>query len=291
MIKYPVCLLLLASVLAAQSGGMRPGAAPTSVSADWAFSSREDVTRGPARVGSVATQHQNVSASQRFPLGPDDTLIAGLSYGRLELDSTAAVPLPGTLEELALRLSWERILAPGWFTAVSARPGFSGDRLGGDSFNVPMLFLGGFAPSRQLVWTFGVNANALSRRPVMPVVGVRWEFSPGWTFAVMYPRVGFTWKARPGLTWQGGLRIDGGGYRVTQNLGVPAPGIPRLANTRLDVRELRVGVGLDWDLGDGLSLGFETGVVTDRKFDFHDRNYRLDTNGGAFAALSFKGAF
>ena len=130
-----------------------------------------------------------------------------------------------------------------------------------------------------------------SRRPVLPVAGVRWEFTPGWTFAVMYPRVGLAWKARPGVTWQAGLHIDGGGYRVTQNLGVPAPGMPRLANTRLDVRELRAGIGVDWEFGPGLSLGFETGVVTDRKFDFHDRNYRLDTNGGPFAALSFRGAF
>lgn len=57
------------------------------------------------------------------------------------------------------------------------------------------------------------------------------------------------------------------------------------------MRELRVGIGVDWEFGPGLSLGLETGVVTDRKFDFHDRNYRLDTNGGPFAALSFKGAF
>ncbi len=291
MIKYPACLLLLASVLAAQPGGGRPGATPTSFAADWAFSSREDVTRGPARAGSVAPQHQTVSFSHRLPLGPDDTLIAGLAYGRLDVAPSGGLPLPDTLQELALRLSWERILAPGVFTAVSARPGFSGDRLGGDSFNVPVLFLGGFAPSRQLVWTLGVNANALSRRPVLPVAGVRWEFTPGWTFAVMYPRVGLAWKARPGVTWQAGLHIDGGGYRVTQNLGVPAPGMPRLANTRLDVRELRAGIGLDWEFGPGLSLGFETGVVTDRKFDFHDRNYRLDTNGGPFAALSFRGAF
>lgn len=289
--KYPVCLLMLVSLLAAQPRGSGPTATPTNFGSELAFSSREDVSRGDVRAGSVASQHQDFSFSHRIALTAADTLVAGLSYGRLDLDASAGLPLPGTLEELAVRLSWERILSPGVFTVVSARPGFSGDRLNGDSFNVPVLLLGGFASSRQLVWTFGVNANALSRRPVMPVAGVRWEFTPGWTFAVMYPRVGFTWRARPGLTWQAGLHLDGGGYRVTQNLGVPAPGIARLANTRFDVRELRAGVGADWDLGNGCSLGLEAGVVTDRKFDFHDRNYRLDTNGGPFAALSFKGAF
>jgi hypothetical protein len=123
------------------------------------------------------------------------------------------------------------------------------------------------------------------------VAGVRWEFTPGWTFALMYPRAGFSWKMTPGLTWQAGLHIDGGGYRVTRNLGVPAAGIARLANTRLDVRELRAGLGAEWDLGGGFSLGLEAGVVTDRKFDYPDRNYRLDTNGGPFAAVSLKGAF
>jgi hypothetical protein len=291
MMKYPACLLLLMSVLVAQPKGGERGPRRLASGSDLAFSSREDVSRGAVRVGSVAAQHENFSFSQRIALSAADTLVAGLSYGRLDLDTSAGMPLPGTLEELAVRLAWERILAPGWFTVVSARPGFSGDRLKGESFNVPVLLLGGLAASRQLVWTFGLNANALSRRPVLPVAGVRWEFTPGWTFAVMYPRVGFTWRARSGLTWQAGLHIDGGGYRVTQNLGVPAPGIARLANTRLDVRELRAGVGAEWELGNGFSIGLEAGVVTDRKFDFQDRNYRLDTNGGPFAALSFKGAF
>ena len=282
--------LALATLAVAQPGGGRPGNA-TTFSAEAAFSSSEDVSRGTQRLGDVSVQHQSFSFSQRIPLNREETLIAGLSYGNVGLDASTGLALPDRLQELSLRLSWERALAPGWLLAASARPGFSGDRLGGDSFNVPVMLLGVLAQSRELVWTFGVNANALSRRPVMPVAGVRWEFTPGWTFAVMYPRAGFSWRMTPGLTWQAGLHIDGGGYRITRNLGVPAAGIARLANTRLDVRELRAGLGADWDLGGGFSLGLEAGVVTDRKFDYHDRNYRLDTNGGPFAALSFKGSF
>lgn len=282
--------LLLATVLVAQPGGGRPGAAST-FSAEAAFSSDEDVTRGAQRLGELSVQHQTLSFSQRFPLNRDDTLIAGLGYGNVSVDGPAGLPVPERLQELSLRLSWERVLAPGWYVAASARPGFSGDRLTGDSFNVPFLLLGVLAQSRELVWTFGVNANALSRRPVLPVAGVRWEFSPGWTFALMYPRAGFSWKMTPALTWQAGIHLDRGGYRITRNLGVPAAGISRLANTRLDLRELRAGLGVEWDLGGGLSVGLDAGVVTDRKFDYPDRNYRLDTNGGPFAALSFKGSF
>lgn len=288
--RLAALFLALATLAFAQPGGGRPGAS-TTFSAEAAFSSSEEVTRGPQRLGEVSVQHQSFTFSQRFPLNRDDTLIAGLAYGNVSLDSSVGLPLPERLQELSLRLSWERALAPGWFVAASARPGFSGDRLGGDAFNVPVMLLGVLAQSRELVWTFGVNANALNRRPVMPVAGVRWEFTPGWTFALMYPRAGFSWKMTPGLTWQAGLHMDGGGYRITRNLGVPAAGIARLANTRLDVRELRAGLGAEWDLGGGFALGLEAGVVTDRKFDYHDRNYRLDTNGGPFAALSFKGSF
>jgi hypothetical protein len=290
MLKYPLVLLVLVSVLVAQPGGGR-SATQTSFSADLAFASREDVTRGDQRVGSVAVQYQALVFSRRIPLAPGDTLTAGWGYARRDLGASPAMPLPETLQEMALRLSWERTLAPGWFASVSTRPGFAGDRLGGDSFNVPVLLLGGFAPSRQLGWSWGVNANRFARRPIMPVAGVRWEFSPGWTFAVLYPRVGLTWRANPGLTWQAGLHFDGGGYRITRNLGVPAVGIARLANTRLDVRELRAGFGAEWHLGAGFAVALETGFVIDRKFDYHERNYRLDTNGGPFAALSLKGSF
>jgi hypothetical protein len=78
---------------------------------------------------------------------------------------------------------------------------------------------------------------------------------------------------------------------VTENLGVPAPGIPRLANTYLDYRELRVGVGGDFKLSETLSLSIDAGVMTDRRFEYYDRNYTLNGDPAAFVTLGISGRF
>jgi hypothetical protein len=148
-----------------------------------------------------------------------------------------------------------------------------------------------FAQSRDLVWSFGLNANGFSDNPVIPIVGVRWKFAPQWLFSVGFPRTGFAYELNERFTLRAGASFAGGSFRITKNLGVPAPGIARLANTYLDFREVRAGVGLDYTFADRATLSLDVGAVTDRKFDYFDKNYRLDGDAGTYVALAIKSSF
>jgi hypothetical protein len=54
---------------------------------------------------------------------------------------------------------------------------------------------------------------------------------------------------------------------------------------------VRVGGGLDYTLGPRFTLGVDAGVVTDRKFDYIDRAYRLDGDVGFYGAISLQSRF
>jgi hypothetical protein len=278
--------------LAQPSATMRP-ALLASGSFETSYSSREELSRRGQGLGRLAVHQYGVSVSGRRGLNDTTTLVYGLAFSSHELDAAGALPLPDRLAELTVNLGLQRRLSPQWSAAVYARPGFFGDfeELDGDSFNVPLLALANYTVSRELTWSFGVNINAFSDNPVLPVAGVRWQFAPDWTFSIGYPRAGFTWQSSPALAWRAGVSFQGGSFRVTENLGVPAPGIRRLANTLLDYREVRVGGGFDYTLGPGFTLGVDAGVVTDRKFDYIDRAYRLDGDLGFYGAISVQSRF
>ena len=263
-----------------------------SVSIGYSYSSREDLSYG-GRVGDVAVQRFDFSLSGRRPWNDTVSLVYGFAYADNQLDHSAGVSLPDNLRELSLNLGLTQKLSATWSWSAFVRPGFYGDfeDIDGDSFNAPLLAFAQYAPRRELVWIFGLSVNPFSDHPVMPVAGVRWQFAPEWTFNLGFPQAGFSYRANHQLTLRAGVSFQGGSFRITNNLGVPAPGIDRLANTFLDYREVRAGLGADLKLAEKWSLALDAGVVTDRKFDYFDRNYSLNGAAGWYGTLFLRTSF
>lgn len=284
----PAALLLLATTAASQPSTVMRPALLAQLEFETSYSSREDVARGDARLGEVAVSHFGFSLSGRRPHGTDSTFIFGLAASSHELEAEG-LPLPDHLRELSVNLGYQRRLGTAWAAALYARPGFYGDfEEMGDAFNVPVLATLRYRRSADLTWMFGLNANALSDNPVLPILGVNWRFAPDWSFQLGFPQSGLTRQVSERLALRAGVSFAGGSFRITNNLGVPAPGVARLANTRLDFREVRAGLGADWKIGNDANLSLDLGAVTDRKFDYIDRDYRLDGDGGYFLTLAIR---
>ncbi|MBX3737801.1 MAG: hypothetical protein KF715_13980 [Candidatus Didemnitutus sp.] len=292
-----LCVVALAtaiSTFAQPSATMRPDLL-ASVEFTTASSSREDLARGPQTLGSLAVRSYGVSVSGRHAWDESTQLVYGVAVQQFDLDQDGltTLPLPASLAEFSLNLGAQRRFDPQWSAAVYLRPGFYGDfeEQLGKSFNVPALLLVNYAQSRALIWSFGVNTNPFSDHPVLPIAGVRWQFAPRWLFSVGFPRSGFTWQATESLTLRASAGFAGGSFRVSRNVGSSAAGLARIANTYVDFREVRIGLGLDYSLGQRVTLSADIGAVTDRKFDYFDRNYRLDGDAGTFVSLALKGSF
>ena len=290
-----ILCLVLAPALAASAfaPSARASAAPTAVwTVESSYSSRETVARGPT-AGQLAITHFAAKFADRAAWGDSTSLTYGLTFSTHRLDAAAGLPLPKSLNELSLNLGAQRRLSARWSALISVRPGLYGDfeRIDTHSVNAPLLLLANYAQQAELTWSIGMSANPFSDRAVIPIAGVRWAFAPGWRFNIGMPHSGVTWSPREALTWRAGVSFQGDSFRITNNLGSPAPGIARLANTLVEYREIRAGIGLSWKPSARATLGFELGVVTDRKIDFIDRDYRLDGGTGFFGAVSAQLAY
>lgn len=288
-------LALVPLALSAQpSATMRPDLL-ASYDAGWSYSSREDLTRSGARAGGVSVNRFDFSLSGRAKLTETTSFGYGLAYATNRLDASANI-LPDELTELSINLGLMHRYSDTWNLAAYLRPGFYGDfdNLDGDSFNAPLLLTAAYAPSRDLVWLFGLNVNAFSDNPVLPILGVRWQFAPDWNFNLGFPRSGFTYQLSESLSLSAGVAFQGGSFRVGRDpraTPLSLPAATSLANTYLDYREIRAGLALDYKLSENLKFAFDLGAVTDRKFDWFHRDYRLDGDTGTYFGLSLRGSF
>ena len=244
--------------------------------------------------GSVAVHHFDFNALGRHHLSARDSITFGFSAAVTRLDASAGTFLPERLQAFALHLSGSRRLSEQWTATLTLRPGLYGDLEDIDSktFNVPLLAAASYAVSRDLVWLFGLRVDAYAEHPAIPLAGVRWRFAPAWSLNLTYPRAGVQWRASDAVNLDLSATVQGGTFRITDSLGIP-PGVTtgRLANTFLDYREIRVGLGGDFAVARNLWLRIDAGMFIDREFDYFDRAYTLETDRGTFATLALRSRF
>ncbi len=214
-------------------------------------------------------------------------LILGLAWEDYQLDVDPGVPLPDQLRELQLVLGLNYPLNERWTAGVLARPGLASDfdSITSDDVNLPVLLSLRYTRSPELVWLFGLNVDPFSEYPVIPLVGVRWQFAPQWTFSLGLPRTGVAYAITEKLTLNGGVSMSGGSFHVGE---AQAPGI---RDTLLSYREIRVGVSADYHLSPALAVGVEMGSTVQRKFDYFDRDFDLDGDNVGYLRLSVSGKF
>ncbi len=284
--------LLPASVFAAAPGQPAPRSAVLdTVSTLVSVTADADLKNA---AGELGVQRFEFEAGGRTVLGPGHVLTHGFTWTRTEIDRPAFALLPESLDELALRLGWMYQIDPQWRLTATLRPGFYGDRakLDGDTFNAPFLGLASYAASRELIWSFGLIANAFGDNPVLPVVGVRWTFAPDWTFNLGFPRAGVSWKYSPTTTFSAGATFQGGAYKLTRHPSAAAAALTRsLVGEKLDYREVRVGVGADIALNESVTLGLDAGMAVSQRFEYDDRNLVVRAKPAPFVALSLSARF
>jgi hypothetical protein len=257
-----------------------------------AYTTRGDLSDANVR-GSVEVRHFDFSITGRTSLGEATVLLHGLAYARNSFDVSGAALLPEAGEEITLSLGLQQVLSARWFIAAYLRPGFYGDELSFDhrTFNAPLLATAFYTVNPDLSWIFGFSANAAADNPFIPVAGVRWKFAPDWTLNIGFPRAGLSYRAGENLSLHAGATVQGGGYRLTRALGSPGAGQPTLGRTWLEYREIRLGVGAEYNFTPKIALTADAGWTVDQRFDYFDRGYKLKGENIPYFALGIKGRF
>jgi len=250
------------------------------LSAGYSFSSKAEVDHG-GKVGEVQIDRYDFNDSAKIPWSNDLALLCGVFWSYDDLGLTGAVPLPHRLEAEGISLGMVRRLSPDWSILALTRVGFAGDSAAvtGSSFDFSGSVIASHKVTADFAWDLGMGATLRGRYGVLPVVGARWAFAPDWTLSVGFPRTALVYRASDRLSWDAGIRFQGGGYRITT-----APGAG-LGNTYLDYHEFRLGCGVVYRVSDSISAALDGGVALSRRFDYYDRNYTLDGASAGYFRL------
>lgn len=289
-------LALAALPASAQPAGVGgPGARPSTfaladVSGAYSFSSRGDLERN-GKVGSIEISRIELDASVSLP-APDSWRVSStLSWSRDEFELNGPVPLPRDVESVGLSLTAMKDLAqeigPGWSAIAILTPIFASDAgtVSTDNLTLRAIASLGKRVSPELAWSVGIIGRTHADHNVLPVAGVNWDFAPDWNLTVGFPRTGVSYRFSEALNITAGVTVQGGTYRITETVAAG------LRNTYLDYREIRTGLGAEYQFSGNLSLTLDGGVVVDRNFDYYDRGVELDGETAGFGRLSLRYRF
>ncbi len=289
--------VLAALVLPAQLGAQN-GRPDTTLKLETSYAGVTDLEARGAVIGEVAVSR--VVADLNVPLPPlaaSTMLAADFGYSGFFLDRSGIVPLPGKLESLEAGVAARHRVDEHWSVLARASVGLAGAEgtFSSDGFGVGFFGLATYQFSERFSAGFGFVYGSLSESlPVMPVVGVRWDFMPDWRFTLAFPSTRVSWTASKRLTLHGSLDFDNGSFYVKDD---PRPatigaGRPSVADTVLDYTSISAGFGATYLLSDVLTLDATLGYNFLRTADFDERGYEIEADGGApITRLSLTYAF
>jgi hypothetical protein len=247
-----------------------------------------DLERGSTKLGELSYRSARFSWQGTSPWGESGmSVVYGVTVEQFWLSPDDTLPLPEDLGSVAAVLGLRMPLSQQWILSATLRPGVYSDfeDTGTRDLNVPTLLTATYLQSRELAWVFGLNVNFFNENPVLPALGVRWQFDPNWTLTVGYPRTGIGYKATERLNLGVGATAEGGSFHVGQRL---APGIRR---TLLDFTEFRVGASASYKITETFSATVDLGWVARREFDYFDKNWSVDGSGGLAFGIALEGKF
>lgn len=268
------------------------GRADEEINVRYSHSASNPIARASTPLGDLSVDAAFLDWRSSAPLNDATKLNYGVSWSVYNFSRPSAMAAPDRLQEISLSFGGSHRLNRQWLLIASVQPGLYGDLKGsaGDAFNAPVLALATYLQSRELAWSFGLRADAFADKPVLPFVGVNWRFAPDWEFTIGFPRAGFGYTAGPNLKLGLGATVQGGSFYIADDPRPVAPG-PRLNDTYLDYREIRVGLSADYRFSEALSLTAEAGAITDQKLDYYDGGYTLNGDAAFYFSLGVTGRF
>lgn len=261
--------------------------------ADYSFVSGSTTKQGEARFGDLEEHQNSLSYVASIPTTDSLHTRVGLRWDRYSFGVPAGAILPNTLQSTSLSLGIDAELGEHWLLRVEVEPGIYSDfadDISGDDFNMPLIVGFSYLVDSRLQWVFGLQANLRSDIPVMPGVGVRWQFAEDWTLNAIFPKPRLEYRVDDSLTLHAGADLRGGTYVVRDDFGTSI-GQNRLDSAAVDYSEARANFGVQYKVHPAVNLVFEGGYVFFRRFDFHDEDLTIRTDPSPYGSIGIQAKF
>lgn len=245
------------------------------------------------RFDDVRVTQFGLQIGQSFALQAGTNASLALGYDRF--DFSGVFVLPDAVQSWTLDAGIRHRIDDNWMFLGGVAPGFNnaGDDLDADGFGVTVRAIALYRRSPTLTWSFGAVYRSLAESGyrALPVLGFDWRPNPAWSVALGFPRSGVTWHASRQFRLSLAASAQGGTFHVADRPWTISSLAP-LTNTKLEYREIRVGLRAEFEPQPGTELFASAGMVVAQQFDFFDRNYELKDQGVApYVSAGVKFAF
>lgn len=282
-----------------------------------------EVQIGDLRPGKLGTRDFSITAGLTLPAGEDWTVRYGILFQTRNFATEGRIPFASGmgLHALALELRATRALTDRTTLIIGVRPGSYGQEYNfSDDFSCPGLLSLGWHASDTFTLIGGVRYNQHGEYPLLPVFGVRWSPTSNFRAHLVFPRatVEYDWSENTTLYMVGSFdetvyqvddarlkNFDEKRNQLADRLHDIFPDLelppiltsdefdyPTLVNTRARYRDIQMGLGIDWRLGESWHLELESGFSPERSLDFNNAGVRIDLRGTpTYYRLAFRGSF
>lgn len=217
----------------------------------------------------------------------------GFGFQRYAFGLPSHAQIPNTIQSVSVIVGLDFALGDSWLMRVEAEPGFyaGSSAIDSDDFNVPFIIGGSYIASASVQWIFGLSVDLNREYPVIPALGVRWNFSGPWTINATLPTPRLEYAYSKALTLFAGADFRAATYRLSRDFG-DKHGEPKLNSAYLEYDEVRVGAGLSWKPMPTISLEAQAGYLPYREFNYHRAGIGLQSKeGAAYGQLGLSAKF
>jgi len=265
------------------------------------FTADGEMKQGNRKVGDVNGLDTKATYVATIPVAERVSFRTGIDYNRYSFGLPEGTLMPNTLQSVALTVGADFELSKNWIMRFEASPGIYSDfrDVSGSDFNVPMVLGFSYLVDSKLQFVFGVmidplfstHINGLMDSPVLPGVGVRWQFADDWTLSAILPNPEIQYDFNDQWQFFGGGRIKGGTYRVSKSQG-DGVGRQDFNNDVVSYQELRAGLGARYKFHPAITLEAEVGYTLSRSFKYRNEDGLTYDDGSApYAEIGLKGRF
>ena len=243
-------------------------------------------------VGDVSEIHSSIDYILSPEVSKDFLSRFGASWERFGFDHSGTIPLPNSLQSAAAVVGFDSTLSEDWLLRFEAKPGIYSDfkDVDMDDVNVPFVVGASWLVNSDLQIFAGLSVDLFREYPVLPGIGIRWEFAEDWTLMLAPPEPRVIYSIEKDLQVFVGLDVKGMNVRVGNSFG-SVRGRPDLNNALLNLTEIRVGAGAAYQVMDSIALTLEGGYMVYRRYDFYRANFHLTSEPAPYVQLSVNGSF
>jgi hypothetical protein len=263
---------------------LAPNSVGLVVSTTNSYSGKGDLKGPDGTYQDIRSRSFSFQASQTFYLAETDAATINLEYHHNDLlgcdKVERPVPLPNELRSLGGSFEYSHEFNKTWSSAagIGLFNNVAGDRLvhKGWGTTIYAVAIRNKDPNHQCY--YGLAYDSLSRDwKVVPVFGIQWTPSPGWTISLGVPKTAVSYSLRSNLTLSFELSGEGGTYYVEKNRH-PSAATHSLDNTRMEYSEVRLGFAAAWRINNRAAIMGSIGTAAYREFKYleaDDKSYRL----------------